>query len=818
MGIRSWAKERANYLLYGPGGSTSRKRRITEPLTTPPAMTSSRSSLVFDSHVVNEAAGSGKNKTPQTVSLAWDERGRYGFEDVRSSWTGMTSLERKTTLLNIYLANPWVSACVDVIAARICSGGFTVEKIDESGPDNDKHHDTLWEFCLRTNDDWDLLQFARASITDYLIFGEAYSEIVWSKGLPYQLFSIDCLTMDYKIDQYGRVERFKQQLQSNTKANWLDPANIIRWWRPHPRAKIDPFSPIEKIQDAIWLDKTMVNWQQKFFKKGARFPYYLRGVGGADEAQRYKTYFEEENTGSKNAHTIPILWGEAELVPLGNSGSLQLDFDKGLDRMRTIVFAGYQVPPAAVSIIESGNIGGGTGEDQDKSLQNNACDPVKGVFLEKLNDRIVKRGFGITDYRIGLRYAEYRSDEQIAKVQDMRLKSGLRTPNEIRQEDGKMPYNGYGDEPIIVVRDITPLRRVEAMQGEQQASAEAALELAQANAELAKVQVEKAKEPPEPAPALLQQANQPEQLNNTQQSDTSKETPEEPQAKEPEEEQESAQEADYPTAMFALMLDPEVAQQLAIPGCEKPEDLHITLAIVLEDQFLQGLDRVQQALRLYANLQSPLQGRIAGLGRFDREGKPSAVIALPDIPDLPAFRQGLLDVLSECGIVVNKEHGYTPHITLAYIDASASMPVESVPELELFFDSFSVCFCGGMQIVFPLQGPVSQAIESQEAVSDLMKSDAPRAIWVGPDIDAQLQQLRDQGVTFVQWGCMNGACDQCTLNDKVTVRLGERFPTGHQLPPGHPNCECKVTYLHGEQEESEQIDPDDTQEMKAVKL
>lgn len=641
----NWARDRASYLLYGPGGYTSSKRN-TGPLTTPPALQPSRSSLVFDSHVVQEAA-SGKSKTPQTVSLAWDERGRYGLEDQRSSWTGMTSLERKQTLLNIYLANPWVSACVDVIAARICSGGFTVEKIDEGAEDNNDHHDQLMEFCLRVNDDWDLLQFARASITDFLIFGETYSEILWSKGLPYQLFSIDCLTMDYKIDQYGRVERFKQQLQSNARANWLDPANIIRWWRPHPRAKIDPFSPIEKAQDAIFLDKQMVNWQEKFFKKGARFPYYVKGIASADEAQRFQTYFEENVTGSKNAHKIPVLYGGAEFDSLGNTGAIQLDFDKGLDRMRTIIFASYQVPPAAVSIIESGNIGGGSGEDQDKSLQNNACDPVKGVFLEKLNDRIVKRGFGITDYRIGLRYAEYRSDKDIATVQELRLQRGLRTPNEIRQEDGKRPYEGYGDVPIIVTKDITPLPRIEAMQEEQAQSAGAALELAQANAEMAKVQVEKAKEPPEPVPAALQQANQqPEQLNKQQQSDASKETPEEPKIKEPEEEQESV----------------------------------------------------------------------------------------------------------------------------------------------------------------------------QEAVSDLMVPDAQRSIWVGPDVQQQLQQLRDQGVTHIRWQVVGQTCDTCTLNDATTIPLGGHFPTGHQLPPVHPNCDCKVSYLHGEQEESEQIDPDDTQEMPAVKL
>jgi hypothetical protein len=470
-----------------------------------------RTSWVWDSHIT-ESSGGGKGKLPQSVSLSWDENEARGIESSMRSWQGLTPRERKEILLAIYLANPWVSACADVIPTRICSGGFTVEKVTEDTKDNQSHYDQLMEFCLRVNDDWDFLQYAGASILDKGIFGETYTEIVWKGGLPFQLYKVDCITMAYRINRTGQVTRYEQQLTSTSEVNYLDPKDIIRWWRPHPRAASDPFSPIEKVQDAVNLDKKMVNWMTTFFQKGAKFPYYFKFPGGQDEAMRFIQYFIQNYTGDKNAHMPPVAYDGTEIVEF-KGGALEIDFPGGRDRNRTEVLSAYHVPPAAVGIIESGNIGGGTGEDQDKSLQYNACDPEKHRFLEKLNYRIVQKGFNIHDYRIGLRYADYRNDESLSKVQDTRIRNGSLTINETRGEMGKKPYDDGGDVPIVVAsRDIVPVPRFDDMEDEQAQSA-------QLDIEAKKVANDKAKNPPEPMPGQ-QAPNQPVQGNVSKKANT----------------------------------------------------------------------------------------------------------------------------------------------------------------------------------------------------------------------------------------------------------------------------------------------------------
>lgn len=792
-------KEQAMYLLKGPGSNTPSRALVSVPPPQPPL----RTSLVFESHI--QEAGKASSRNPQTVSSAWDERGRWG-EAFTQVWQGLTAQDRKAIMLDLYLNIPASSSCVEVISKRIFSGGFTVEKIDEEGPDNKEHYDQLMEFCLRVNDDWDFCQLGRSLVQDLLIYGECYSEILFQSGLPYQLVKVDCQPMGFRANKWGQIEQFYQVSSATNQKNWLKPDNIIRWWIPHPKASIDPFAPIEKVTDPALIDKKMMLWMISFFQKGGKFPYYFKGLADQDEADRFMTWARQNFLGEKNAHMPPTTWGNAEIVPLGNQGALQMDFGKDQDRMEIKIYGAYGVPPASVSIIQTGAMGGHSEQEQDKMLIFNGCDPVKQLIFEKMNYRIVKKGFNIHDYRIGAKYADYRSDKDLAETEDKRIRNGSRTINEIRMESGKRPYRVGGDVAIIATsKEITPLPRLDDFEEEQRQNAAVALQAAQAQADLAATKAKQAKEPPVP-PAVPS--------NNQQQNVTQNATD---QLEKKQQKQESQSNTG---AMIALMIPPEIGRQIAVAGGEPVEDLHITLAFLGEASDLSQnvLVDMQQSLNAFAASWMPLAGRIAGLGRFDApDGQEAPVIALPDIPGLPEFRQALLALLFERGCPAIQNHGYTPHITLAYIDASAPMPVEDVPHLNLYFDAICLVV-GDERFYFPLLGQKTESQEEplngQPAPDAMALHDDPRyGIWVGDDVQQRLLQLKEQGVTHILWKVSDMACDICRQNDMQQIPLGERFNTGHQLPPVHPHCYCETVYLHGEQEG----DREATQKLPVIK-
>ncbi len=442
----------------------------------------------------------------KAFSLAWDETEAMGITaDMRRSGPGMLSdQDRKETLYQAYLNSVWISACVDVIAKRITSGGMVIE-LTEKGTENQAEYDILHEFLHYINDDEDFLQLIRAIATDLLIYGEAYLEIVCKAGVPFSLHKIDCSTMNYKLDKHGTVTQYIQNMTHSTDTVLFEPDEIIRFWLPDPKAQKKALSPIERILGPTDTDAHMADWVRAFFRKGARPPFWIEFPGSKEEASRFVVWLRENYTGQANAHVPMVLYDGAKLNEIGK-GSVDMDFTKGRSMTRQEILAGYQVPPAAVSQIESGNIGGGTGESQDNSLISNACDPLKSIIFEKVNYRIVQKkngGFGITNWRVTTQYKNLQAKSETVKTDDTRIRNGSATVNEIRAESGKPPVEG-GDEAVIVAsRDIVPVARLKSLPSEQAQSADVANQQAQAQLNMTKVQVDKAKNPPPPPPTIV---------------------------------------------------------------------------------------------------------------------------------------------------------------------------------------------------------------------------------------------------------------------------------------------------------------------------
>jgi hypothetical protein len=60
----------------------------------------------------------------------------------------------------------------------------------------------LFAYC---NEREDIRQLMRGVITDLLVFGDAYIEVVWMGSIPVGLYSLDSPSMYPIADEHGRV-------------------------------------------------------------------------------------------------------------------------------------------------------------------------------------------------------------------------------------------------------------------------------------------------------------------------------------------------------------------------------------------------------------------------------------------------------------------------------------------------------------------------------------------------------------------------------------------------------------------------------------
>lgn len=139
------------------------------------------------------------------------------------------------------------------------------------------------------------------------------------------------------------------------------------------------------------------------------------------------------------------------------------------------------------------------------------------------------------------------------------------------------------------------------------------------------------------------------------------------------------------SGMFiGLFLPPEVATLLALPDGEPAEALHVTLFYSKAGDIGQRMRAAQEAEHMFAQA-GPIQATLGGIGRFSAsessDGKDVIYVSV-DSPQLQRFREALVARLTQVGVPVDTTHGFTPHVTIKYVDPSEPTPftrVQPVP-------------------------------------------------------------------------------------------------------------------------------------------
>jgi HK97 family phage portal protein len=100
----------------------------------------------------------------------------------------------------------------------------------------------------------------------------------------------------------------------------------------------------------------------------------------------------------------------------------------------------------------------------------------------------------------------------------------------------------------------------------------------------------------------------------------------------------------------------------------------------------------------------------------------------------------------------------------------------------------------------PLQGDGEQNTvpDGGKSENKAKEPQQPTTDWVPENFEEIFQAYQQEGVTHLTWRVDGNPCEECLKNKDVTVKLGERFPSGALFPPQHPNCECKAVVTKDE--------------------
>lgn len=382
-----------------------------------------------------------------------------GLTEYRQGMGTATQTDRHSLMQELheaYLACPWAWAATNAIARTITAGGLVMDwdsddgEGDQETPDKPPEVLALERLMAYCNPDEDIRKLTRNVITDLLVFGDAFIEVSWVGNVPVALYNLDAPTMYPKADEHGQVTGYTQITEFGQRATF-EPREVIHIALDSPRAGVFGVSPTQAALLPITSWLFAASNGKEIFRKGMPPTVHVDFPAGMQQSEmnRWLQQYAARNIGPRNLGTPIATKGGATLVELAQ-GRIA-DLESFLDQKRDEILACYGCPPAKAGVIESGNLGGGTGEAQDKTFRVNTCDPIAELVLEKLQFHLARNGFGITGWHLKFRDIDMRDSSTIEGIRDTRLRNGSWTLNRYRAEIGEPPTPG-GDDAVLVDR------------------------------------------------------------------------------------------------------------------------------------------------------------------------------------------------------------------------------------------------------------------------------------------------------------------------------------------------------------------------------
>jgi 2'-5' RNA ligase len=179
--------------------------------------------------------------------------------------------------------------------------------------------------------------------------------------------------------------------------------------------------------------------------------------------------------------------------------------------------------------------------------------------------------------------------------------------------------------------------------------------------------------------------------------------------------------------MIALYPALAAAEALAVDGGLPPEEMHVPVAYLGDaaDVDAEALSEVVEELAA----RKPIAARFSGLARFTG-GDKDVIVALIDSAALEDLRRDTLDALYERGIQSPREHGYTAHLTVTYLDPDDPAPLDRLEAGPIDFGTLSAVHGTertDVPLEHPIEAPAREAFAAGWAVSGGPMTDRVRA-------------------------------------------------------------------------------------------
>jgi len=360
--------------------------------------------------------------------------------------------------LDMYYNHPMVFAAINKIAKVATHTGFDFVPRDSRTKAKSREIKVAKTFFDMQDD---FLGQLRRVYRDLLIFGDAYLNVVYSRGRkPVRLKRLAPWTIHIKANRMGHVEYYVQRDPNSGDEEPIKfrPEEILHFRIDDPGNDLYGMSPLEAIKTTVAADLYAQNWNKNFFKNGASTGTIMVVKDATvDEIERNKRWLEEAYVGTENAHKPIILTGDVE-VHHSVIKHEDMSFLQGRQYLKNEILAVLDVPPAKVG--EMGSANRSNSKEQDKSFRSESVAPLQYIVESVISDQLLQNVLGLKETVFQHSQADIRDAQEQMNLWVDGTQNGIMNINEVRSKMGLIPVDGGDINYVQTATGAVPLDRM----------------------------------------------------------------------------------------------------------------------------------------------------------------------------------------------------------------------------------------------------------------------------------------------------------------------------------------------------------------------
>jgi PBSX family phage portal protein len=350
-------------------------------------------------------------------------------------------------LLELYQSSEVYYRAVNVKAQYAVGLGWKLVDTDSNGTTEDRER--VLNFFENCNPELSFSELLNHVMVDLECLGNSYLEVTRdSFGRIAKLFHMPAQTVRLKRDggfvqmRGGKKREFArfgaEEIPLDEKSG-TPLSEVIHF------AKYNPASSFYGLPDAVpAIGSTMGDLMARdynvtFFENNATPQYCLMISGGtlSDKDKEDLTAYLSDIKG--NPHKTMVLQfpqgitGELKAISVSPKDASFGDYRR---MNRDLMVVAHGVPPHLLGIIESGNLGGGTGETQLTNFKNLVITPRQRFLADRITRLIIRMGLGVSGWNFVFNELDVEDEFKIAQTDKIFIEAGVLKVDEVRKRMG----------------------------------------------------------------------------------------------------------------------------------------------------------------------------------------------------------------------------------------------------------------------------------------------------------------------------------------------------------------------------------------------